>query len=292
MESLPVRLPVCDRAGFVPAGINCSSRSTAPPGDQADYLRLADNLRTHAVLGAGNTPKAHRPPLYPVILALLGTTGTEILQLIAGSAIAPLTFAIASPLLAPAEAMMVGLAMALAPMSSRFCALSMAETLFTYTLVLGAFFWMLRKPVLCGICFGLAALMRAVLFPMLVLLPLLAIKRSWRSSVIISATALAVVLPWGIRNAVVHQYVPIAGAGWGSNLFQGTLDVPEGNPWPFIMQQRAGDMEGALLKRGTSPHSQGEPWAMADGTSQTVPQALSRRRRVHFTLAQAAVLGW
>jgi hypothetical protein len=143
-------------------------------------------------------------------------------------------------------------------MSSRYCTLLMTETLFTFLVVLGVFFWTIRKrqpvggsDVICGICFGLAALLRAVLLPMLVVLPLFAIKRAWRSTLIVSATALAVIAPWTLRNWVeTHRFVPIATAGWGSNLFQGTLDVSSGDPWPFIMQQRAGDMEGGLLKRG------------------------------------------
>jgi hypothetical protein len=220
-------------------------------GDQGQYLELAGNLRTHAVLGDGDIPAAHRPPLYPLILEVLGPTGTQVLQLIAGAAIAPLTFAIASPLVPPLAAMIAGLAMALAPMSGLFCTLFMTETLFTFLLVLGAFFWMIRRPVLCGICFGLAALLRAVLLPFLIFLPLLAFRRVWRSTLIIALTAFAVIAPWTLRNAVeLHRFIPIATAGWGSNLFQGTLDVPSGNPWPFIMQERRDDGEAALLKRG------------------------------------------
>jgi hypothetical protein len=93
--------------------------------------------------------------------------------------------------------------------------------------------------------------MRAVLLPLLIVLPVLAWKRAWRSTLIISISAFAVVAPWSLRNVVeAHRFVPIATAGWGSNLFQGTLHVPSGDPRPFIMQQRVGDMEGSLLKRG------------------------------------------
>ncbi len=220
-------------------------------GDQIQYQELAGNLHEHATFGLGDVPSVHRPPLYPAILAATGTTGTVALQMICGAAIAPLTFAIASSFVAPFGAMLAGLAMAFAPMSSRYCTLLMTETLFTFLVVLGAFFWTIRKPVMCGCCFGLAALLRAVLLPMLVIMPLLAIRRAWRSMLIISLTALAVIAPWTLRNAIeMHRFVPIATAGWGSNLFQGTLDVPPGDPWPFIMQQRAGDMEGALLIRG------------------------------------------
>lgn len=221
--------------------------------DQAEYLALADNLRTHAVFGYGDVRETRRAPLYPMILAGLGPGGTQVLQMIAGSAIVPLTFAIASSLLPPFAAMIVGLAMAFAPMSSRYCTLFMTETLFTFLLMAGSLFWMKGRPVLCGICFGLAALTRAVLLPLLVLLPLFGLKRAWRSAVIISLTALAIVTPWTIRNAtVLHRLVPVATGGWGSNLFQGTLDVPEGDPWPFIMQARAGDSEDILLKRAVA----------------------------------------
>jgi len=220
-------------------------------GDQSQYLELAQNLRTYGVFGTGDVPRAHRPPLYPAILAVIGPTGVQVLQMAAGSALAPLTFAIASLLMPPAGALSAGLAMALAPMSSRYCTLYMTETLFTFLLALGMFFWMIRKPVAGGICFGLATLLRAVLFPFLLVLPLLALRRAWRSAVIVSVTAIAVIAPWTLRDYfVVHHFVPVASAGWGSNLFQGTLDVPRPDPWPFIMRERAGDMEEALLKRG------------------------------------------
>jgi hypothetical protein len=220
-------------------------------GDQLDYLQLAENLRTHGVLGAGDVPKAHRPPLYPAVLATLGSRGTLALQIASGAAIAPLIFIIALRLVTPAAAVLAGLAMALAPMSSRYCSLFMTETLFTVLVVLGIFFWVSRKPVLCGVCFGLATLMRAVMFPFLLLLPLLAWKRSNRQALVISGISLLCIAPWTVRNFVaVHQIVPIASAGWGSNLFQGTLNVPSRDPWPTILQQRAGDTEAVLLRRG------------------------------------------
>lgn len=220
-------------------------------GDQLDYLQLAENLRTHGVLGDGDVPKAHRPPLYPAVIATLGRRGTLALQIAAGGALAPLIFFVALRLVAPASAILAGLAMALAPMSSRYCSLFMTETLFTVLVVLGTFFWMLRKPAFCGVCFGLATLMRAVMFPFLLLLPLLAWKRAYRRTLVISGIAVLVIAPWTLRNfVVVHQIVPIASAGWGSNLFQGTLNVPSRDPWPAILQQRAGDTEAALLRRG------------------------------------------
>jgi hypothetical protein len=220
-------------------------------GDQGQYLDLAHNLRAYATFGIGPVPTVRRAPLYPMILAAIGTTGTLALQVFAGSMIAPLTFVIASESLPPTGALAAGLGMALAPMSAKYCTLFMTETLFTFLLVFGAFFWIIPRPVIAGICFGLAALLRPVLLPLLIVLPLLTGKRAWRSTLIISASALAVVAPWSLRNVVeAHRFVPIATAGWGSNLFQGTLHVPSGDPWPFIMQQRAGDTEEGLLRRG------------------------------------------
>ena len=74
-----------------------------------------------------------------MILAVFGNAGTLALQMIAGTLIAPLTFVLAAETLPPMGAMAAGLAMALAPMSSRYCTLFMTETLFTFLLVLGAF---------------------------------------------------------------------------------------------------------------------------------------------------------
>ena len=132
--------------------------------------------------------------------------------------------------------------------------------------------------------------MRAGLLPFLIVLPFLAFKRAWRSTLVVSASALAVVAPWTLRNAVeTHRFVPIATAGWGSNLFQGTLDTPSGNPWPFIMQQRAGDMEGPAEARHRAYSA--KPAAVAGRESQAVPQVISRRWRVRRSMADAPVLG-
>ena len=197
-------------------------------GDQSQYLDLAKNLRAYATFGHGDAPAVHRAPLYPMILAVFGNAGTLALQMIAGTLIAPLTFVLAAETLPPMGAMAAGLAMALAPMSSRYCTLFMTETLFTFLLVLGAFSDnpqtrdqrnLLR---LSGPHAGR---------------PLAVLDRSSVSRVQAGvaidaarpASALAVVAPWTLRNAVeTHRFVPIATAGWGSNLFQGTLDTLSG----------------------------------------------------------------
>ena len=69
--------------------------------------------------------------------------------------------------------MLAGIGMALAPMTGRFTAVILTETLFTFLLTLGIFWWSRKHYALTGVTFGFGMLTRVTLLPFVLLLPLL-----------------------------------------------------------------------------------------------------------------------
>ena len=129
-------------------------------------------------------------------------------------------------------AVLAGIGMALAPMTGRFTAVILSETLFTFLLTLGVFFWAGKQYAWTGIVFGLAALTRVTLLPFLVLLPLLTLMGPWRSYrrgyLMIAVLSFAVASIWIVRNAVVfHRFIPVAASGSGTNLLIGSMEISE-----------------------------------------------------------------
>jgi 4-amino-4-deoxy-L-arabinose transferase-like glycosyltransferase len=211
-------------------------------GDVADYIALARNLAFNHVFslspdGAGLiVPTAHRPPLYPALIAIfwwgdtVPATAVMILQALLGTGTVILVYLIARDRFSRTVALIAGVGMALGPMSSHFAASLMTETLFTFLLTLGFFLWGRKRFVWTGFFFGLAMLTRVTLtpfLPILLLLPLLpAWRQHWRAHVMIVLVMVAVSSVWVIRNAIVfRRFIPVASSGYGTNLLFGTLET-------------------------------------------------------------------
>lgn len=211
-------------------------------GDAAEYIALARNLAFNHVFSlspdgaAAIIPTAHRPPLYPALIAALWwgdtvpATVVMILQAILGAGTVILVYLIARDRFSRTVALIAGVGMALGPMSSHFAASLMTEIQFTFLLTLGFFLWGRKRFAWTGFCFGLAMLTRMTLAPfllILILLPLLpAWRRHWRAHVMIVLVAVAVSSVWVIRNAVVFwRFIPVASSGYGTNLLFGTLET-------------------------------------------------------------------
>jgi 4-amino-4-deoxy-L-arabinose transferase-like glycosyltransferase len=208
-------------------------------GDSQWYISAARNIaRNHFFSADGSSPTAFRPPLYsaliaslwfgesaPVLLALL-------LQAVLGALTVTLVYLIARRHFGRTVAVLAGLGMAFAPMTGRFTAVILSETLFTFLMTLGVFFWAGKQYAWTGIVFGLAALTRVTLLPFLVLLPLLTLPGPWRSYrrgyLLIAILSFAVASIWIARNAVVfHRFIPVAAAGSGTNLLIGSMEISE-----------------------------------------------------------------
>lgn len=210
--------------------------------DGADYLALAKNLAFYHVFSLDAqtlAPTAHRPPLYPALIALLWWGGGApvyavlLLQALLGTLTVSLVYLMARDRFSRPTALLAAAGMTLAPMTCLFTAALLTETLFTFLLMLGLFFWGRGNAVWAGVAFGLAILTRPALMPFLVALPLLSLLPAWRkhrpAHVLIFIVAMAVASVWIVRNALVFgRFVPVAASGWGTNLLCGTLETDTG----------------------------------------------------------------
>jgi 4-amino-4-deoxy-L-arabinose transferase-like glycosyltransferase len=248
------------------------SSSAWTAGDAPEYLTLARNLALHHAfsmndgLGTPILPTASRPPLYPIVIALLWRTDSPPilavlgLQCVLGAATVALVYLIARERFSRAIAVTAGVVIALAPLTGFFTAVVLTETLFTFLVTLAIFFWGRQKSVLAGLAFGLAALTRPTVLPFIAVLLLLALLPRLRSQrrLYVTIFLAAILLPaaWTVRNAFVfHEFIPVSASGWGAQVLCGTLDtelvgikVWTGSNW-------------ALLDVGTHPLLQvdGEP---------------------------------
>ena len=261
-------------------------------GDPSEYLALAHNLRYHGTFSFGEPhpwgadgslnppgpflPTASRAPLYPIVIAMLWwktvppILWVRILQGILGAFTVLLTYRIALQVL-PRLAVLVGIAMALAPLTLRMTADVMSETLFAFLLTLGIYLWGLRRAWSAGAVLGLATLTRPVLLPFFILLLALGVlQRDQRKVYIkIAVGGMLVVIPWTVRNVIaLHHLVLVNSQGWGSNLIFGTLDVAygNGNPWFYYT-----DTDIKRIISTTATESEGE--------SQMIDESLRRIER-------------
>jgi len=208
-------------------------------GDSQWYIATARNIAfNHIFSSDGSSPTAYRPPLYSALIAALwfGEPAPVFLMLIVQAVLGALTvtlvYLIAGRHFGRAVALLAGVGMAIAPMTGRFTAVILSETLFTFLLTLGVFFWAGKRYVWAGIALGLGMLTRVSLIPFVILLPLLTLLGPWRSYrrgyLMITLLSLAVASIWIVRNvAVFHRFIPVAASGYGTNLLIGSMDISE-----------------------------------------------------------------
>ncbi|HEV7396160.1 MAG TPA: glycosyltransferase family 39 protein, partial [Pyrinomonadaceae bacterium] len=207
--------------------------------DSQWYLNTASNLIHHHLFSAdGVLATAYRPPLYSVLIGLLWwgesapILATLIIQALLGAITVTLVYLTGVKHGGRAAALLAGSGLAIAPMTGRFTAVVLSETLFTFLVALGVFLWSRKRYALTGMAFGLGILTRVTLLPFVVLLPLLSVMRGWRQQrrpyILIACVALAVSSIWMARNAIVfHRFIPVAASGYGTNLLIGSMDVGE-----------------------------------------------------------------
>ncbi|HVF46332.1 MAG TPA: glycosyltransferase family 39 protein [Pyrinomonadaceae bacterium] len=210
--------------------------------DSAEYLLLARNLVTHGAFSLADnaeTLTAHRPPLFPAMIAVLWrgdeapVTAVLIANVALGSVTVCLTYLIARDRFDRRIALVAAAMLAFGPMTCLFTVTVLTETLFTFLVALAIFLWGRGLFAGAGTAFGLSALTRPSIFPYLAALPLLAIfpsfRRFWRGYLIILAAVLVVASGWIIRNATVFdRFILVASSGWGTNLLCGTLETDTG----------------------------------------------------------------
>ena len=141
------------------------------------------------------------------------------------------------------------LGMALYPLLIYQTAWVYSETLFIFLLWVGIYLLIkgLEKEkiligALSGLIFGLATLVRPeiIIFPLFVSLFVL-VRRLGRKRLILTVVAqvclVLVVLPWSIRNTVVHQQIIPLTTSSGSNLYAGNNpDSHGGSAWVYPLE--------------------------------------------------------
>lgn len=215
-------------------------------GDGHEYVAVARNLITHHVFGnVAGVPSAVRPPLYPALIALLWT-GSEppflqlmVIQVLLGAATVACVFLMARDHCGNRVARMAAVLLVFAPMTSRYTALVMSETLFTALVVFGLWLWSERRPIGAGCLFGLGALTHGILpffVATLLVMPLMPFWRNrLREHALIALVFALTLAPWSIRNAIVFHRFILVNEGWfGGHLALGTVDTPHGSGNIFI----------------------------------------------------------
>jgi 4-amino-4-deoxy-L-arabinose transferase-like glycosyltransferase len=88
-------------------------------------------------------------------------------QSICGAASVVLVYLIAKDHFSHRVALLAALGATFAPMTVHYTAVILSETVFTFLLVLGVFFWGRNRGPAAGLVFGLAALTRTIVIPFL-----------------------------------------------------------------------------------------------------------------------------
>lgn len=205
-------------------------------GDSIQYYVPAHAL----MLGEGFPLSLKRPPVYPLLLALVGRGLGEgfapviALQHVLGLGTAALVYGVGRVTFGRGIGLLAGLVTALSGGLLIYEHYLLTEALFTFLLTLAVYLCLLglwRDSGWCyagsGLAIGLATLTRPHAQMLLLLVPpvLLLCDRRWRpvlrATALVGGAALLVIVPWMARNAAVHGAFTVAGA-LGQNLIANT----------------------------------------------------------------------
>jgi 4-amino-4-deoxy-L-arabinose transferase-like glycosyltransferase len=192
--------------------------------DPDGYRQLAVNLLEHGAFGHSqmrdgqiqHVPTAYRPPVYPLVLAAVGsvsgvdTASVAILHLVLGVATVLLVVAIAARSFDWRVAGAAGVLVTFDPILLNQSVLVMTETIAAFLAVLA--WWLLirfDRPLpgfAAGLVLAVAALCRPVFLIWLGLAALVVLassvkRRVWSEPVVFCLAAALVLVPWALRNA-------------------------------------------------------------------------------------------
>lgn len=204
--------------------------------DVGRYLEEARSLALTGHFSLQGAPTAMNGPLFPAFLSIFWSNGSfhsfpaQLALCVFGVATAVLTFSLAEKMFGSKVALIAGVGMALAPMSTRYSVMFLTETLFTFLVTLACWSWLKSKWTMAGIAWGLSLLTRPTPLLFILALPLLALiparRRDLKSYLLMAGIAILLVAPWTARNAIVfRRFIPIAASGYGSNVLVGTIDL-------------------------------------------------------------------
>lgn len=226
--------------------------------DEQHYQAIAENILSSGEIALQTgKPTAIRPPIYPIFLSTIyfisGSSNPDVVrgvQMVLSMVLIYLTFVLGTTVSGPKIGVMAAAVMAIYPSYLFFTHLILTEVLFTVFLLLYIiqiiyqFKRSLRPwtmlPV--GICLGLAALTRSVMYPFLLIHVALIIV-NYRKKLKVAVPAVlwlimgcAVVIgPWSIRNyKLFGEFVPVGTMG-GLNVYMGNYaHTPTNRAWTAV----------------------------------------------------------
>ncbi len=230
--------------------------------DRDSYLAIAESLRTGGGFSTdGQTPTAFRPPLYPLMLAVvlpIGEVGIAVFQLLLGTATVWLTFLIGRNLGHSLLGLLAAGVVAVDPLLLHYTPQLMTETLFTFlaTLLLVQIVRSQPDPesrsvtrsLGIGVTFGLCALCRPTIWAfggIVTVVWLMSCLRnrkpgySRKNAAVLTAALLITIAPWVVRNTVVFGRPILMTTHGGYTLLLGNNPVfykevvrqPSGTVW-------------------------------------------------------------
>ena len=225
--------------------------------DERDYHQIATSIvNGNGFAKSNGVPTSMRPPLYPVVVAAVWTiTGTRTLLPLRAAHIvfalltAGLVFGIAKRVFDEKTALVACAFVAFYPSLLFSGVLILTETVFLFLLLLliRACLAVIDEPsrwsaLGAGLCLGLAALTRSILWPFIVVLvPFLwfASRTSYRERATLCALVIggyaAVVAPWAARNTRLQRVLTIVDTMGGINLLTGNYEyTPEDRMWDGV----------------------------------------------------------
>jgi 4-amino-4-deoxy-L-arabinose transferase-like glycosyltransferase len=222
-------------------------------GDSLEYLQIASGIVTRGrFTGDGAVLSSYRPPVYPALLAVASfLTGHPVatvlgLQAILGAASVVLLFRITCEYCSRRCGLLAAGMLAVAPMTARYAAVLLTETIFVFIVLLAIYTWIRHRSIVSGVLWGAATLTRAATLPFLIIMGTLAcvpsLRARRRECCTIALVGLLTVSPWVARNWYRFGRVTVADAGWGLNLLYGTVDLKSGsNRWEQLLTATAAD---------------------------------------------------
>lgn len=218
--------------------------------DSKIYLALAEAIRN----GALPAKAWFMSPLYPYLIAILGGAGDpnllmRLVQCLMGAVTAVMAGRIAQRMWNARAGLAAGLLAAVSPELLFYDSMLLTESLLAFALTVHLVLLLRleksgrpRDAVASGLALGVALVTRFSLILYPILLAALYVRArtrgvapAWRLQGLLAASALLVILPFTLRNAVVEGvFVPVTSAG-GYNFHagnnesaQGWYNVPEG----------------------------------------------------------------
>lgn len=261
-------------AGFLRLGIVCSK-----PGSLLDDRDLYWGLARRIVAGDGFVhPElghitAYRPPLYPLLLALIVGSGGGLkllaaAQITLSTATVWLTWMLGRRLNLGRRALIAAGLVAINPLLVQATAVAMTETLFTFLVTACLLFAIKNKWIAFGISSGLAALCRPTMFAFVGIAAIVFLLRYlwfqkhiravWKHAVFTMLAFAVVIAPWGIRNWWHFGRPIVTTTHGGYTLLLGNNDEayleeaakPFGTVWDSRLWQRS--LEEELQRAGIS----------------------------------------